>query len=269
MQKRNTLATLAAAAVIILILTVLADLGALRPVLSLLQRGLAPVARLAYRTGSLFHSRANDGLSQAELQDKLKAAEAENRKLLADNIRLAQLEQENATLRQRLDFFSVTNFSHVIAAVTSRGQVGDSWRQHSTLTLDRGAKDGLRPGQPIVDGQGALLGKITATTDHAAEACLLFDADCRVAVSLQGQPGTAGVIQSDLNLAIKADFIPQNMKIAEGQVMLTAGLESGMPAGLLVGKVSRIVSEGNELWQHAIISPLADFDDLSIVSVIK
>ncbi len=269
MQKRNSLVTVAAAAVIILALAILGRFGALRPILSLLERALAPVARVAYRAGGLFARESTDGLSVGDLTQQLQQSQAENRRLLADNIRLSQLEQENATLRQRLNFFDATGLSYVIAAVTSRGRVGDSWRQHASLTLNRGSKDGVVVGQAIVDGQGSLLGKITAVEEHAAEACLLFDTDCRVAVSLQGEPGTAGVIQSDLNLTVKADFIPQNKKVTEGQIMISAGLESGMPAGLLVGRVTRIVSEGNELWQHAIIEPLADFDNLNVVSIIK
>lgn len=269
MQKRYSLLTLAAAAVVIVILAVLARTGVLRPILTLVERAFAPVARLAYRGGSLFGREQSDGLTLSDLQKRLAAAEDENRRLLNDNVRLSQLEQENTALRQRLNFFGTHTYSYVLAGVTSRGRAGDSWRQHSTLTLDRGSKDGLAVGMPIIDGEGALLGKLTAVEDHAAEACLLFDSECRVAVSLQGQGGTAGVIQSDLNLTIKADYIPQNMTIAEGQVMISSGLEAGMPAGLLVGKVSRVVSEGNELWQHAIISPLANFDDLNIVSVIK
>ncbi len=269
MQKRNSLVTLAAAALIVLILVLISQVGFMRPVSSFFGRFFSPLARAAYLAGNLFRVDTIDGLSASDLKAKLSEIENENRRLIGENIRLTEMEQENNTLRQHLNFFADKNLEHITASVTSRGRAEDSWQQHDSLILNRGTRDGLSVGLPIVDGQGALLGKLTKVEERSSEACLLLDNDCRVAVSLQGTPGTAGVIQSDLNLTIKADFIPQNVKVSENQIVISSGLEEGMLSGLLVGKVSRVVSEGNELWQHAIISPLANFDDLRLVSIIK
>lgn len=269
MQKRNSLVTIAAAAVIILLLVILAQIGWLRPITGMLERAFSPLSRVFYRAGSIFQKNPSGTLSINDLQKRLESIEADNRRLTTENVRLSDLEHENDVLRKQLGFYGAHNFSYVVAGVTARGRIGDSWRQFATLTLNRGSQDGLKAGQPVVDADGALLGKLTRVEDHFSQACLLFDNSCRIAVSLQGVPGTAGVIQSDLNLTVKIDYIPQNISVTPGQVVITSGLEEAMPSGLLVGKVNQVVSEGNELWQHAVVDPVADFNDLKIVSIIK
>jgi hypothetical protein len=42
-----------------------------------------------------------------------------------------------------------------------------------------------------------------------------------------------------------------------------------MPNGLVLGKISRIIKEGNELWQHALIEPLGNFNNIHMVAIIK
>ncbi|MBU2416305.1 rod shape-determining protein MreC, partial [Patescibacteria group bacterium] len=70
-------------------------------------------------------------------------------------------------------------------------------------------------------------------------------------------------------LTIKMDFIPQNKRINNEDIVITSGLEKNIPKGLVIGKITRINKNNNEVWQNAIIEPLADLDNLIIVSVLR
>ncbi|MBU0619941.1 rod shape-determining protein MreC, partial [Patescibacteria group bacterium] len=84
-----------------------------------------------------------------------------------------------------------------------------------------------------------------------------------------GEDVTMGIIEGEFGLTIKMDFIPQNKRINNEDIVITSGLEKNIPKGLVIGKITRINKNNNEVWQNAIIEPLADLDNLIIVSVLQ
>ena len=67
---------------------------------------------------------------------------------------------------------------------------------------------------------------------------------------------------------MKMGFVPQTADIKAGDLIVTSGLEEGIPRGLVIGKVAEIKGESNDPWRLAIVETLIDPDDLTIVSVI-
>ena len=65
------------------------------------------------------------------------------------------------------------------------------------------------------------------------------------------------------------DFIAQDEEISTGDLVISSGLEENIPRGLVIGEVSKINSDSNEIWKSVVIEPLVDFDDLIIVSVLS
>lgn len=228
---------------------------------------LNPVATVIYRLGSSFKS--EEAISLEELKNKVEVLTTENQRLLVDNTRLLTLEDENRRLRDYLVFAQSRQLSLQMAEVISRGLAEDSWQKQRVITLNQGSDQGVKIGLPIVSSEGVLLGKIIAVKNNLAEACLLYSSDCRLAVGLAGQGKTIGLAQGDLGLNITIEFIPQDQAISEGQIIVTSGLEADMPPGLLIGKVSKVIKQNNELWQSAIIEPAADFEDLRFVAILK
>jgi cell shape-determining protein MreC len=64
------------------------------------------------------------------------------------------------------------------------------------------------------------------------------------------------------------NYIPQSEAVVVGDLIVTSGLEAGIPSGLVIGQVAKVNKNGNEIWQSVNIQPLADFDYLMIVSVL-
>lgn len=268
MLQKKSLLTFIAMAVIATLLIVGQRTSVLTPVNEAMGRFFSPFVHLTYWFGELFNTNSSESQNLEQVQNQLNTVTEENHKLLVENARISQIEQENNDLRKFLNFFNTTPRTYVVTNVIARGQ-SSSLNQQQSITLDHGSLDGIQVGMPIIDNEGVLLGKITETKDHLSRGCLLLDDSCRLAVAIQGQPNTIGVIQSDLSLTLKIDFIPHSQQIAENQIIVTSGLEEGMPPGLVIGKINRVIKEGNELWQHALVEPISNFQNIRIVTVIK
>lgn len=268
MTKKKTLVTLGSAGIIIIIIIIAQRLGLLTPINNLVNRLFSPLAGVGYWVGDLFSNDSHDGKSAAELHRELEKIQAENRDLLAKEARWAEIEQENNSLKEMLQYRQAITYTLVTSRVIARGPREENGKEQ-TITLDQGRDAGVVPGLPLVDTEGVLIGRVVDAKDRIAEGCLLFKDSCRVAVGIQGQAGTVGVIQSDLRLALKVDFIPHDRKIEVGQMIVTSGLEEHIPAGLVVGRISEVIKEGNELWQHALVEPVGNFDTLKVVGILK
>lgn len=269
MTNKRPVATLAVLGGIIVFLVVIGLGNNLSLAGSLARFLLSPFTSITHQLGERLRPTSNNELSTSDLQSKLETTEKDNQRLSAENARLLTLEDENKRLRDYLVFAQTKKASLQMAEVISRGIAEDSWHNRKTVTLDQGSDQGVVIGMPIVSSEGVLVGKITAVKNNLAEACLLYSADCRLAVGIAGQGKTIGIARGDLGLNVITELIPQNQEISENQVIVTSGLEAGMPPGLLIGTVSKVIKQNNELWQSAIIEPAANFDNLRFVAILK
>lgn len=242
--------------------------GILAPVETFFLRGVSPIAAWFNGWGANINERYGDTASRQDLLDELKTNKDEIGKLLQDNARLHEVEAENQILRQQLNFFSDDKYDYVVAQVVSRAITSLSPSERNKFIINKGRRDGLRENLVVVNEIGLVVGRITALKDAVAEVSLLIDKNCRLAVAVQNEEGVAGIAQGETGLTAQLDYIPQTKTIAEGQVVVTAGLESDVPSGLVIGRISQVKKSANELWQQATIEPSADLENIKIVSVI-
>jgi len=269
MSNKRPVATLVVLGGIIVMILILGSSNSLGFFSGMARAIFNPFATLIHQLGEKIRPTEIDQMSNSDLIAKLELIEKDNQRLLSENARLLTLEDENKRLRDYLVFAQEKKVSLQMAEIISRGLAEDSWHNRKTITLDQGSDDGVTVGQPIVSSEGVLIGKITAVKNNIAEACLLYSLDCRLAVGLAGQGKTIGIAQGDLGLNVVIELIPQSQEILEQQMIVTSGLEAGMPPGLLIGRVSQVIKQNNELWQSAIIEPAANFDNLRFVAILK
>ncbi len=268
MNKRNSLVTFSVVAGIIVFVMALHALGWIRFIENGLSSAFGAIATPFNRVTDALNPRETDALSREELESQLEETRSENRRLLAENATLKETASENETLRQYLAFTRNDESSYVMAGVIARGESGDNWRNRETILLNRGSRNGITAGQPIISDDGMLLGKVIRVEDNLSEACLLYSGDCRIAVAVSGEGSTLGVARGDLGLTVKVDLIEQNRQLGEGgQVIVTAGIEEHMPRGIVIGTISQVMKQPNELWQNALIKPSANFDIIRIVAI--
>lgn len=141
----------------------------------------------------------------------------------------------------------------------------------STVTIDAGSDDGLRPDLTVVAAEG-LVGRIVSVTAHTATVLLIIDetssvggriGDSQELGFVRGQGTFGGDERLELELA-DGGVVPK-----VGQQVVTWGSEGGAPyvAGLPIGKVAKVYESLRETSYRAVIQPAVDFTRLDYVGV--
>ncbi len=256
------------AAVVFGLLIFLHLLGILRP----LERGLSYIAK---PIGARFHAwGTNFGFSYEEKREKeellteISRLEAEAAKLAIDSARCLMIEEENNKLRNQLDFAASNDFKTVMANIIAKEGSLPAEESSRDIIIDKGSRDGLKFDMGVLSEEGIIIGKVIELKDDSARVCLTTSPGCQLAASLQNSDKTQGLTDGRLGLTIMMDYIPQLEKINIGDTVITSGLSSTIPRGLVVGRVTDVRSESNEVWQSATIEPLINLNNLTVVSVI-
>ena len=127
------------------------------------------------------------------------------------------------------------------------------------LVVDRGAAQGVRPGQPVIDDRG-VVGQVTRSFPLTAEVTLLTDKEQSIPVQIvrNGLRGVAfgGAEPGTLELR----FMAANADLVAGDEALTSGLDGVYPAGLAVARVERVERVGGEQFARVVMRPAAGVD---------
>ena len=199
----------------------------------------------------------------ARLRQHNTELEAEVSRLQTQIIELQQQLSETNVLSALVDFARANPENrYQAAAVIAR----DPSPFLHYVIINRGSDDGLRRGMPVVTQQG-LVGRVAAVTAGAARVQLITDPGSTVNVQLEpigAQAALHGSLTSDITL----DMIPQEINIKPGDLVLTSGLGGSYPSNILVGQVSGIRSQDQDIFQRATLQPVVNFSQLAIVLVI-
>lgn len=175
------------------------------------------------------------------------------------------LEQENFELKNQLNFKN-KNLSHVVTAeiVAKNLDTADQ-----VIILNRGSNDGIMIDQPVIYGDGILIGKIIKVEESISFARVLSDNQSKIAGTILNSDHSLGIIEGGFGLSIKMTFIPRNENIITGDQIITSGLEMGMPRGLIIGRVAAIENESYQPFQQAVITPAINYEKINFVGVLS
>lgn len=256
-MKKSKKKTILAVSFIIFITVLLHFSGWLNPIENYLRN------ILNFGVGSIYEF----NLSVGEQQDQNLVCpdlQTELNKLKIDKAKLTLLEEENKQLREQLYFFEDQQTKHVGAQVIGR----DFEPFSSSIILNRGLRDGVKVGNPVIASGGVLIGKIIKSEDTTSVVRLINDNQSRIAGTLTNKETSIGLIEGGYGISVHMNLIPQNETINIGDTVITSGLEAGVPRGLLIGTVEAVEKEPYQPFQKAILQPLSNLDKLFLVSVI-
>lgn len=239
--------------------------GLTRGIERTLSAATQPLASRLYGWSSGLSRSYQNSQGAIDLQAEAERWKQEAARLTVENSRFREIAEENEKLRKALSFQDNQTFRAVVASIIAKEEVGEERRD---LVINRGQIDGLRPGLGVVSEEGVIVGKVVEVKDRTAKICLVTSPDCRLAAAVQNQLKTQGLTDGDLGLTIKMSYIPQLEKIAENDLVITSGLDGDIPRGFVIGRVTQVMNESNEVWQEATIEPIINFNNLTIVSAI-
>jgi rod shape-determining protein MreC len=276
--SRNRTTVLAFLIVLALAALVLHQTGRLQPFEDMALGLLEPVlgTTLAARQGV---ETIAEGVSDpATYRARIAQLQAQVDSMTLDNVRLRELETENAALRQQLGYRQAnTDYDLLGAGVLQRllqpspdlaRIVGvDPSNLVRFIIVDQGSAEQVKLGMPVITPQG-LVGRVTETGTHWAKVLLILDPSSSVNSVVQSTRAT-GVVQGDVNGNLIIKYVPQGEAIKAGDKILTSGLGGNFPKRLLVGQVTEVRKRDIDLFQEASIQPSVDFARLEYVLIMK
>jgi rod shape-determining protein MreC len=201
------------------------------------------------------------------LQERTAELESINRSLLAENLRLQEIERENQRLRELLSFGETRpgielRGGQIIARVIGR----DSNNFLNFVMVDLGSRHGIEVGMPVLNNEG-LVGRVSEVTNASSKILLISDPLSTVNAILQSSRLT-GVVNGVVGDNPVMGFIPQGTLVGVGEVVLSSGMGGNFPKGIPIGQVIEVRQRDFEVFQEAVVRPIVDFDRLEFVLIV-
>ena len=183
------------------------------------------------------------------------------------NTRLQQSELD--TLRELYDLDQTyadykTTGAHVIGKGTS------NW--FNTFTIDKGSKDGIKVDMNVIAGSG-LVGIVTDVGKNYAVVRAFIDDTSNVSgmiLSNNDNCIVSGNLKSmtESNMITFSNLEDSEDKVSTGDSVVTSNISDKYLPGLLIGYVTDITEDNNNLTKSGEITPVVDFKHLQDVLVI-
>jgi rod shape-determining protein MreC len=246
-----------------MVLITLSIVGLLAPAESVAAVPLRFVSGMFNQT-SISLTQASSDLAQIRnLRSRVALLEETLAQFQAELVELREIESDYERLTELLDYTSIrTEQDFVTADVIDVDQSG----QRRTVTINRGTRDGIRIGMPVVTEQG-LVGRILQVSANASRVLLITDPTSAVSARLQTNR-LEGTVIGQLSGNLRLTFIPLDTEINEGDLVVTSGLGGNFPPDIVIGQVTSIRQFEFELYQESQVRSLNDFNTLEFVLVI-
>ncbi|MFE0731510.1 rod shape-determining protein MreC [Streptomyces antibioticus] len=196
--------------------------------------------------------------------------------------RLAVLEKENAALKAKLgsddrNRSRLTQLDKMLktagagqygikgAQVIAIGAAqGFSW----TITVDVGARDGVKRDMTVLNGDG-LVGRVTTVGPNTATVLLANDPDFTVGTRMEGSD-ELGFASGQGDQPLRVELLNGKADVKKGDRLVTFGSQADKPfvPGVPVGVVSRVDPSGGDLTRTLYVTPYVSFTKLDIVGVV-
>ncbi len=221
------------------------------------------------KVGTWIVSRADDLASLRNVQQKNKELQARVDKLTQElsTIKLEQYELDNLRELMELDQ-KYPSYEKVAARVI--GNDGGNW--FSTFLIDKGEKDGIEKDMNVIAGSG-LVGIVIDTGPNYAKVRSIIDDASNVsgmALSTADRCIVTGnlVSMNDEQVIGFTDLKCEDEAVKAGEQLVTSHISDKYLEGILIGYVSTIERNANNLTYSGTVTPAVDFQHLQEVLVI-
>jgi len=198
----------------------------------------------------------------------LRGVREENARLARENIDLrVQLQQARANaagadeMRALLDMRPHLPWKTTGAEVVA-GSLSPDFR---AITIDKGLADGVARDMPVINSDG-VLGRVAQPVRDTSTVQLLIDRSAAAAVRTE-RARAEGIALGNGDGTLRLEYLSATADVAEGDSVVTAGIDGFYPPGLGVGRVERIERAGRA-FRQVVIRPYADFSRLESVLVL-
>jgi rod shape-determining protein MreC len=167
----------------------------------------------------------------------------------------------NLYLEELLEFKDKLSFQPLAARVV--GKEPAYWYQ--TIVVDRGRKDDVLEGMIVLAPSG-VVGQVIHTSEHYSKV-LLANAPSSAIDAMIQKNRTRGILKGAGEQGYVLHYVLKNADVEEGDYIVTAGIGGIFPAGIPLGRVSKIHKKKRGMFQEIEVQPHVDFQKLEFVFI--
>lgn len=207
--------------------------------------------------------------------DTLKELQAENDALQAKvddlTVKINLLQQDKEELERLRELYKLDEYYSDYKTVGARVTSNDSGNWFSSFVIDKGKNDGVKADMNVM-AEGGLVGIVTEVGPNWARVRSIIDDASNVSGLVLSTSDTC-IVNGDLTLMqdgkIRFEQLPNNgTELAVGELVVTSHISNKFLQGIIIGYISEVHQDANNLTRSGYITPAVDFQHLREVLVI-
>ena len=220
------------------------------------------------KLGGWLSNRSEELVQIRTLLDENAALKEQVAALTEENTLLQQDKYELNTLRSLMDLSEqYSEYPKEGARIISR----DSGNWYSSFIIDKGYEDGIGVDMNVIAG-GGLVGRITSVGPNWARVTAIISDNSNVSgmtLSTQDNLIVSGDLQQMADGCITfSQLVDSQNMVKEGDKVVTSDISDKYLPNILIGYISKIDKDSNNLTKSGLIIPAVDFEHLGEVLVI-
>ena len=189
--------------------------------------------------------------------------------LTIENTLLQQEKYELTKLRELYELDAeYENYNKIGARIISR----DSSNWYSSFVIDKGSDDGIKVNCNVIAGSGLVGRVVEVGPNHAKVISIISDG-----INTSGMILASGdnlIVTGNLTTMAEgkieySQLIDSKNKVTVGDKIVTSNISDQYLPGILIGYISSIATDSNNLTKSGYVTPVVDFEHLNEVLVIK
>lgn len=220
------------------------------------------------KAGSWINTRSEELVQIRSLIQENEALKAQIDELTIENIKLQQDRYELTNLRELYDLDTqYDEYNKVGARVIAK----DTGNWFHSFVIDKGYEDGLAIDMNVMAGSG-LVGRIVSVGPNWSKVMSII-ADNSNTSGMVLSTSDNLIVSGDLELyedgVISFEKLVDNAdRVVEGDKIVTSNINNKFLPGILIGYISSINADPNNLTKSGLITPAVDFEHIEDVLVI-
>lgn len=136
------------------------------------------------------------------------------------------------------------------------------------ITINIGLKKGVRPGMPVVTGDG-LVGICQTVSAHRTQVALITDPNQRIGAMVLRNPPSIGLLRGESAGMVTLELLDFATPMQNGDVVCTSGLSERVPRGIMIGKIVQIEDRPEFGSRRARVFPFVSLGTVREVVVLE
>lgn len=140
---------------------------------------------------------------------------------------------------------------------------------YSTVTVNKGTSDGVREGDPVINGAG-LVGRVRIASGSRSQVLLITDGDSGISAKIN-ESGATGIVETAVGDPndLRLNFLGRNDEAHEGETVVTSGTTSQrypsfFPEGIPIGRITDVDQDEGTIH----VRPFAQLRRLDFVQIL-